>query len=382
MCDDNGKREKMNQVKIIANYLPQYHSIPQNDMWWGKGYTDWNAVRACTPEFNGHNQPRIPLNENYYSLDNIDCIKWQVKLARKYGIDGFGIYHYWFNSNLMLLQKPAELILNNNDINIPFFFIWDNSTWKRTWSNVKVGNDWAPLYEEKRVQGDSGILALLDYGNEEDWKKHFDYLIKFFKDDRYIKVNNKPVFCVFNSNNDFQIIKKMCDKWEKWAQDEGFEGLYLISAKNKDDEKLEHNYMYAPFGNGTLTAYENAELKLYKKVCTIFDKNQVFNYDKVWKRLLKNARRCKDNSTFYGGFVGYDDTPRRGKKGRIVLGQTSEKFEKYMTELLKISNRQNKKFVFLTAWNEWGEGAYLEPDTENGYAYLEALKNAVENVDV
>jgi hypothetical protein len=371
----------MSHVRLIANYLPQYHSIPENDKWWGKGYTDWNAVRACRPEFEGHNQPRVPLDENYYSLDNLDNIKWQVGLAKKYGIDGFGIYHYWFNSNLMLLQKPAELILNNADVDIPFFFIWDNSTWKRTWSNVKTGNDWAPLYEGKRTAGDTGILAMLDYGQEEDWRKHFNYLLSFFKDDRYIKINNKPVFCIFNSNNDFETIKKMSEKWDAWAREEGFSGLHLISAKNNDKEKLEYNYMYAPFGNGTLNNFEKVMLKLYKKICAIFKRNEIFDYDKVWKRLLNNARKCQDDSTCYGGFVGYDDSPRRGRKGRIVLGQSPEKFKIYMKQLIKLSNDRNKDFIFLTAWNEWGEGAYLEPDTENGYAYLEALKGAVESVN-
>lgn len=365
----------MSHVRLIANYLPQYHAIPENDKWWGKGYTDWKAVRVCKPEFEGHNQPRIPLNDNYYSLDNVDAIKWQVQLAKQYGIDGFGIYHYWFNSNLMLLQKPAELILNSSDIAIPFFFIWDNSTWKRTWSNVKKGNDWAPLYEGKRAEDDSGILALLDYGTESDWKKHFNYLLKFFKDDRYIKVNNKPVFCVFNTDNDFCTIKKMCDKWQEWSRNEGFSGMYFISAKNNSDDSLEHNYMYAPFGKGTLNAWENLELRIYKKICSTLNRNQIFNYDRTWNRILKNARKCND-STFYGGFVGYDDSPRRGRKGRIVLGQSPEKFKAYMKQLIKLSNEKNKEFIFITAWNEWGEGAYLEPDNSEGFSYLKALKEA------
>lgn len=371
----------MGHVKLIANYLPQYHSIPENDKWWGKGYTDWSAVRACRPEFKEHDQPRIPLNNNYYSLDNVNSIKWQAELAMQYGIDGFGIYHYWFNSDLMLLQKPAELILNSSDIEIPFFFIWDNSTWKRTWSNVKKGNDWAPLYEDKKADGDSGILALLDYGDETDWKKHFDYLLKFFKDERYIKVNNKPVFGVFNTDNDFCTIKKMCNNWQEWSRNEGFDGMYFISAKNNGAESLEHNYMYAPFGNGTLNSYENVELRIYKKICSTLNRNQIFDYDRTWRRILNNARKCKNNDTFYGGFVGYDDSPRRGRKGRIVLGQSPEKFKVYMKQLIELSKERKKEFIFITAWNEWGEGAYLEPDMENGYAYLEALKHAVESVD-
>ena len=118
----------VNKVKVIANYLPQYHTIPENDKWWGKGFTDWIAVKATEPAYEGHNQPRVPLNENYYSLDCADSIRWQASLAREYGIYGFGIYHYWFSSNQQLLQKPAELLLQNKDIDINFMFIWDNLT--------------------------------------------------------------------------------------------------------------------------------------------------------------------------------------------------------------------------------------------------------------
>ena len=154
-------------VKVIANYLPQYHSIPENDAWWGKGYTDWVAVKKSTPLYEGHNQPRIPYNNNYYSLDDLDTVKWQAEIARKYGVYGFGIYHYWFNSQMHLLDKPVLILEENKDIDINYMFIWDNSTWKRTWSNVDFSNDWAPLYENEGSQINkqgTGILAELIYG--------------------------------------------------------------------------------------------------------------------------------------------------------------------------------------------------------------------------
>ena len=150
----------MKEVKIVANYLPQFHSIPENDAWWGKGYTDWNAVKKSKPLFQGHCQPNVPLKYNYYDLSNVDSIRWQASLARQFGIYGFGIYHYWFNSNMKLLEKPAELLLENKDIDIHFCFLWDNSTWKRTWSNVKFGNDWGTENtQNNRKNGENGILA-------------------------------------------------------------------------------------------------------------------------------------------------------------------------------------------------------------------------------
>ena len=151
----------VNKVKVIANYLPQYHTIPENDKWWGKGFTDWIAVKATEPAYEGHNQPRVPLNENYYSLDCADSIRWQASLAREYGIYGFGIYHYWFSSNQQLLQKPAELLLQNKDIDINFMFIWDNLTWKRTWSKLSRGLDWAPNYDKSTED-----LENVDSGNK------------------------------------------------------------------------------------------------------------------------------------------------------------------------------------------------------------------------
>ena len=177
----------INDVKIIANYLPQYHQIPENDKWWGKGFTDWIAVKKSTPLYDKHRQPKVPLNENYYDLSEVENIRWQAKLAKEYGIYGFGIYHYWFSSEMQLLQKPSELLLENQDIDIHFMFIWDNFTWKRTWSKLANGAAYAPAFDgevKEETNQDNGILAELKYGNEEDWKIHFDYLLKFFKDDR------------------------------------------------------------------------------------------------------------------------------------------------------------------------------------------------------
>ncbi|MBQ0066894.1 MAG: glycoside hydrolase family 99-like domain-containing protein, partial [Phascolarctobacterium sp.] len=144
------------KVKVIANYLPQYHRIPENDMWWGEGYTDWVATKNAKPLFEGHRQPRIPLDNNYYDLSDVNTIRWQAQLARKYGVYGFGIYHYWFNSNMQLLQKPAELLLKNKDIDINFMFIWDNSSWIRSWSNIKECNDWAPKFDREQKNTDNG----------------------------------------------------------------------------------------------------------------------------------------------------------------------------------------------------------------------------------
>lgn len=372
---------KDGNVKIIANYLPQYHRIPENDKWWGEGFTDWVAVKATTPAFINHEQPRVPLNNNYYSLDEVDAIRWQAQIAKKYGVYGFGIYHYWFSSEQQLLQKPAELILENNDIDIHYMFIWDNLTWKRTWSKLNRGLDWAPAYDDKKEAekvNDSGILAELIYGTEEDWEKHYNYLLPFFKDKRYIKENNRPIFAIFQPRNDIETLKKMTRHWNKLAQRDGFDGILFLSKDSVWPERLEGKMKYAPFAPTNKKVFLEYKIKDYiaKKKGEI----GFFDYDKCWKNILNEAKRAK-NDTYLCGFVRYDDSPRRGNKARIVMGAEPEKFKKYLSELLKISIKQGKEYVFLMAWNEWGEGSYLEPDTTSQYDYLKAIQGALESVN-
>ena len=370
----NGEIRMINNIKIIANYLPQYHQIPENDKWWGKGFTDWIAVKKSKPLYDSHRQPRIPLNENYYDLSEVDSIRWQANLAKEYGIYGFGIYHYWFSSEMQLLQKPSELLLDNKDIDIHFMFIWDNFTWKRTWSKLTNGAAYAPAFDKKEQAEsvhDNGILAELRYGNENDWKIHFEYLLKFFKDDRYIKIENKPVFAFYQSRNNFPVIKQMVAYWDTLAKKYGFAGIMCLSKDILYPVKLERRMKYSPFQMTTPFLFLKYKLKSRKYLK--MQQPARWNYDEVWKDILTEAKMAAKDS-YLCGFVDYDDSPRRGNKARIIEGATPEKFEMYMGKLVNISKKQNKEYVFLMAWNEWGEGSYLEPDTYNRYGYLEAVK--------
>lgn len=366
-------------VKIIANYLPQYHQIPENDKWWGDGFTDWVAVKQAHPLFENHNQPRIPINENYYDLSKVENIRWQAKIAKEHGIFGFGIYHYWFSSEMQLLQTPSEIILNNKDIDIHFMFIWDNFTWKRTWSKIKTGAAYAPAFDgegnNNDVNNDNGILAELKYGDKNDWEFHFNYLLKFFQDERYIKIDNKPVFSFYQARNNFPVIKEMVDFWDKLAKKNGFAGIMCLSKDILYPVKLERRMKYSPFQMTTLPLF--LKYKIKSKIYQKKNKLAVWDYDEVWKDILFEARFSAKDS-YLCGFVDYDDSPRRGNKGRIIIGGTPDKFENYMRKLLKISKKQNKEYVFLMAWNEWGEGSYLEPDNVHQYKYLEAIKRIVD----
>lgn len=379
------------QPKVVAMYLPQYHCIPENDEFWGKGFTDWITVKNAKPLFPGHKQPRVPLNENYYDLSVKENIAWQAKLAKSHGVYGFGVYHYWFNNEKNLLTKPAEIIRDNKDIDINYLLAWDNGNWKRSWSNVK-GNAWAPLADSKLDNKGSSILIPYILGDKKDWEIHYSSLRSHFRQDRYIKIDNKPVFIIFNYSED---IHRMCEHWNSLAVEDGFNGMFFIFRnlgdniinKNVLSGNTLHVFNYEPQTSGwsNISLIGRIKRKVFTKlgISLLPKKYSTYDYNKAWQNLLVNASSKYSNDRyFHGAFVTYDDTPRRGKRGgKLFMNETPENFCKYLSELLKISKEQEKPFVFLTAWNEWGEGAYLEPDTLNKDAYLKALQFAVINYE-
>lgn len=367
----------MENPQIIALYLPQFHCIPENDEFWGKGFTDWVAVRNAKPLFPGHQQPRVPLDDNYYDLSLKENVKWQASLAKKYGVYGFGVYHYWFNNEKNLLTKPAEIMRDSDDIETKYFFIWDNGNWKRSWSNIS-GNDWVPLADDQGLQNESPILIPYILGREKDWENHYRYVSSHFKSNRYIKKDNKPVFCIFSYKAE---LIEMCNYWDKLAKNDGFDGLYFIF-KNPGYRipNVWAKYSYEPHSSGWYTRFGivGRILRRLKIIRESNDPITFYDYDVLWRRLLIHAKLHGKSTSYPGAFVSYDDTPRRGVlKSKVVTGETPEKFEKYFGKLYAISKKQNKDYIFLTAWNEWGECAYLEPDKKNGYRYLEIIHRII-----
>lgn len=369
-------REKGNSISkkkalIVAMYLPQYHEIIENNTFWGKGFTDWECVKKSRPLYNGHNQPNEPLNQFYYDLSEVSSIKWQVELARNHGIGGFAFYHYWFSEEKNLLTKPSELFLAHKEFDIQFMFAWDNISWKRSWSNVQ-GNDWSPVADSnyEMLKETQNLLVEYKVGNEKEWKAHFAYLSPFFRDDRYIKVTNKPVFLIWHPSD---AVIKMVNYWNLLAKKDGWDGIYIIYKYNSVEKFYpnENYFFYEPVCSGWNSVGQRIRSKLHKKYANSIRKPQLYSYDHIWKKIL--SRRMNDK--FYpGAFVRYDDTPRRGFGGKVVVGADSTKFKYYMKQLIQETEKEGKEFIFLTAWNEWGEGAFLEPDTVYGYSYLEALK--------
>lgn len=362
--------------KIITFYLPQFHRVPENDKWWGEGFTDWVSTQKANPIFPGHYQPRFPAHDNYYDLLDVETMRWQAGLAKKAGIYGFCIYHYWFGNDKQLLEKPAENLLKWQDIDIHYCFSWANEPWVCSWSKLK-GNAWMQTECEAEDKMHQGILVGQEYGDEREWKKHFEYLLPFFRDNRYIKKDNKPVFVIYRPESIKQI-RKMVQYWNLLAVEQGFSGIYFIGTNDRHwkQKRMNAGVFYEPsFSLGEKNRHTVVVRKMRKALKKInIDMPYIYYYDKLWKKILDRQNQA---GMYNGGFVDYDDTPRHGIKGDVIWGMTPYKFGKYFSRLYKKSADRGDSFLFLTAWNEWGESAYLEPDKRYGMRCLWELSQTI-----
>ena len=356
--------------KIIAYYLPQFHEIPENDQWWGRGYTEWRNARNAKQLFYGHYQPREPLNNNYYDLLKSENMEWQMKLARKYGISGFCFYHYWFGEERKLLEKPAEMMLHNEKATLPFCFAWANEPWTRTWEGPG---------------GEKHVLVNQKYCDKEDWEKHFYYLLPFFKDARYIKKDRKPIFLIYRLDK-IPCHKEMFSYWKELAKDNGLPGIYFIQMLSNEKYRRSFadaytTYVPAMFFELRDDAVKRIKYNLVEKLPHIklpkflaYRLLDIFDYDLCYRQLLKKKYRSNE---YMGVFPDFDNTARKGEKAAIWKGANPRKFQYYLKKVIQKSKKEKKEFIFLTAWNEWGEGNYLEPDKKYGYGYLKAIKTSL-----
>ena len=361
-------------MKVLAMYLPQFHKVPENDLWWGYGYTEWDAVRRAIPLFKGHEQPKIPLNYNYYNLLEKKTMEWQAKLMHQYQIDGFCFYHYYFEKGKKILELPAENLLKWKDISIPFCFSWANESWIKSWSNLttKDGNVWIDDYNGEKTnkgnkQDQAGVLLKQEYGDKEEWEAHYRYLSDFFKDERYIKKENAPVFLIYKPA-DIKCLKEMIALWDELARLDGFSGIYIISQDQMvKDKSIGISDYFEPEPKKSLEILSGNKFE---------NEYGVLSYVEYKDILDLSASHQYEKGKSIGTFVGYDDSPRRGKCSKIVGHCNPEDFAKYM-KIMHIKAKKNMSdFLFINAWNEWGEGMYLEPDEKYKYAFLDAIKDA------
>ena len=362
------------KVKILAIYLPQFHTIPENNEWWGEGFTEWTNVKRGHPFYWGHYQPREPLNDDYYDLSNLSVLENHTRLAKKAGIYGFCFYHYYFKGK-KLLEKPIEEYRDNSKEQFPYCLIWANQSWTRTWYRAKLGDK---------------ILIKQEYGNKDDWEKQFYYLLDFFMDERYIKVDGKPVYIIYLPQ-DIHCRRSMFSLWRKLAVQNGLKGLYLIAmdtiAKNDPKKDLYDAYMnFEPLhslknDNSYRKILFHLKNELVNKIHVNKSKlvgrllvKDMYTYSYLCKKIERLSREDSKKKTFIGVFSGWDNTPRKDEEGWIAKRSTPSKFGWSIKKGLEESLKRKNEFLFINAWNEWSEGAYIEPDKKYGYAYLNELR--------
>nr|WP_299752698.1 glycoside hydrolase family 99-like domain-containing protein [uncultured Tateyamaria sp.] len=350
-------------VKAIAFYLPQFHPFPENDQWWGKGFTEWTNVGKAKPLFDGHYQPHCPIHLGYYDLRMREVMEEQARLARNYGLSGFAYYFYWF-AGKRLMDVPLENMLANKDVDLPFCMIWANENWSRKWDGQE--ND---------------VLIAQDHSME-DSKALLEYLRKFFEDERYIKINGRPLFVIYNPNIIPQM-KKTLAMWREEAKKFGFPDLYLVSAqtfghKNPGDFGFDAAMEFPPH------TIESREIS--GQMCNLKTgfSGRIYDYDHVVQNAVK--RPNKGYKVFPSSMLSWDNTARKNLNSHVFAKFSLTRYAQWLSSNLERVAKDNvldddERLVFINAWNEWAEGTHLEPDQQHGYGYLEATQRTLLNFD-
>jgi hypothetical protein len=371
----------IDEVRLIAIYFPQLHAIPENDRWWGKGFTDWVNVKRAQPLFAGHYQPRVP-RDGHYDQSDARVIRRQVEMAREYGIAGFCHYHYWFDGK-QLLETPTNLFLGMKDLDMPFCLSWANETWSRRWDGQE-----------------HHVLQLQTHPpSVRAWGRHFDYLIKAWTDPRAIKIDGKPLFLIYRPDK-IEKPGEMFDYWQSRAREHGLDGLCFVAVaqyKTPPWETLRHFNALFRFQPAVATVtLADANPPFYKRhfaglralvprplairLQSAIDRlhqPKLIDYDEVWQKIVEQPVD-RALTTFEGAFVDWDNTARYGKRATIYQGARPERFQYWLERLVdkvRGNNRAEERLIFINAWNEWAESAYLEPDERYGDRYLQAVRN-------
>jgi lipopolysaccharide biosynthesis protein len=348
----------MKKARTIAFYLPQFFPIPENDEWHGKGFTEWTNVTKAKPMFKGHYQPILPSELGFYDLRVPETRLAQAELAREYGVEAFCYWHYWFGDGKRILERPFKEVLESGQPDFPFCLAWANASWTGIWYGME-----------------NSALLEQEYLGEEDDTAHFYLLLDAFKDPRYVRVDDKPLVFIYDPPG-HPYMQEFMDLWRKLAEKEGLGGIYFIGAlrRNQDLTGFDGIAEIDPFESPRQTKFEKL-ISLLK--CRLFNyPRRIIDYDDVVEYLAQKVLR--DNE-FPVITPNWDNTARSGTRGSVIVNPSPQKFDLMLKNAIKkIEGRdQDKKIIFVEAWNEWAEGNYLEPDIKFGRGFLEVIKNNI-----
>jgi lipopolysaccharide biosynthesis protein len=345
-------------VRLICFYLPQFHSIPENDAWWGKGFTEWSNVKPAKPQFVGHYQPHVPAELGYYDLLDPTLQRRQIELAKLYGIEGFCFYFYWFGGK-RLLEAPVENYLDDGSLDLPFCLCWANENWSRRWDGL-----------------DSEILIAQQHSAEDDLA-FIAHVSKYMRDPRYIRISDKPLLLVYRPSL-LPSAKSTAKRWRDWCRNNGLGEIYLaytqsFEAQDPEDYGFDAAIEFPP--------NNSAPPNITQSVTKCNDEFEGTVYD--WDVFVDRSRDYKTPKyrLFRGVCPSWDNTARRKNKGTIFLNSTPSGYQEWLLNAIRETCRSfenpEERLIFVNAWNEWAEGAHLEPDKRYGYAYLEATRLAI-----
>ncbi len=375
--------------RIIALYLPQYHPIPENDKWWGKGFTEWTNVVQARPLFKGHYQPRLPADLGFYDLRLPEVREQQAQLAREAGVEGFCYYHYWFGGGKQLLERPFNEVLASGKPDFPFCLCWANHDWNtKTWVKGKS-------YKQ------AATIMKMNYSIE-DHVRHFHHLLPAFRDERYIKVDGKPFFAVY-APRAIPEVRAFIDTWQKLARENGLPGIHFsgytvnstgVSVDGKlslwstdESAKFYQNILDLGFdsviscGINRAQSVSKGKLKMllyYLRKNSLLPTYNRSDYEEVMKHYYVEEDAWEN--VFPTLLPQWDRTPRTGVATNPFVNATPEKFQRTVEEAIKLISHKapEHQILILKSWNEWGEGNYVEPDLRYGHGWLDAIRNAID----
>lgn len=358
----------MKKPKVIAFYLPQYHPTEDNNKWWGEGFTEWTNVGKAKSYFWGHEQPKVPADLGYYDLRLPEVREAQAKLAKEAGIEGFCYYHYWFGNGKRELELPFNEVLRLGKPDFPFCLCWANESWHSKFWN-KDGS-----YTSK-------ILVEQKYLGKDDYIKHFYEVLPAFKDKRYIRINDKPLFMIYKPLN-LPNSDEFINIWQNLARENGIKGIHFC-AHSQDEKEIKEIFSFKYDSINIVRLWENMKNRpIYKKIIGNIIRKFIYSYPftitykKAIRTFLGEIEKTEEN--VYPTIIpNWDHSPRSGKRGYVITKSTPNLFKEHVEQIINAVKHKQEPIVFLKSWNEWGEGNYMEPDLKYGKKYLEVLHDLI-----